>query len=416
MPDRASGFCVYNDVAVGIRWLLDQGAERVAYVDVDAHHGDGVERIFWDDPRVLTISLHEIGRDAVPRHRLPARPRRRRRRWATAVNVALPPGTGDAGWLRAFDAVVPAAAARSSQPQRPRHPARLRLPRRRPAGPPDADRGRPARRLRRPARPGARAGRRPLGGDRRRRLRDRRRGAAGLDATCSRSSPAGRSTPRRRPRRPGASYVADLLRRARAVPAHRRAEPRWRRLGARGTTRRPRSTGRSTRPAARCSRCTVWTPAVTVPGRWTDAHRPDIRRVQCDTPSHRATFLQALPHESHQALFSRERARGSSVGKPVACRTKDVVCHGTRAGDISEVKFLTVAEVAAMMRVSKMTVYRLVHDGDLPAVRVGRSFRVTEHATRTSTSSAALRRRLSARRRATRPRSPRLLGRPRASG
>ncbi len=48
------------------------------------------------------------------------------------------------------------------------------------------------------------------------------------------------------------------------------------------------------------------------------------------------------------------------------------------AGDMSEAKFLTVAEVAAMMRVSKMTVYRLVHNGDLPAVRVGRSFRVTE--------------------------------------
>ena len=48
-------------------------------------------------------------------------------------------------------------------------------------------------------------------------------------------------------------------------------------------------------------------------------------------------------------------------------------------GDISEVKFLTVAEVAAVMRVSKMTVYRLVHGGELPAVRVGRSFRVAEH-------------------------------------
>lgn len=46
--------------------------------------------------------------------------------------------------------------------------------------------------------------------------------------------------------------------------------------------------------------------------------------------------------------------------------------------DISEVKFLTVAEVAAVMRVSKMTVYRLVHNGELPAVRVGRSFRVSE--------------------------------------
>ncbi|GAB3264555.1 helix-turn-helix domain-containing protein [Alteromonas gracilis] len=48
-------------------------------------------------------------------------------------------------------------------------------------------------------------------------------------------------------------------------------------------------------------------------------------------------------------------------------------------GDISEVKFLTVAEVASVMRVSKMTVYRLVHGGDLPAVRVGRSFRVSEN-------------------------------------
>jgi excisionase family DNA binding protein len=48
------------------------------------------------------------------------------------------------------------------------------------------------------------------------------------------------------------------------------------------------------------------------------------------------------------------------------------------SGDISEVKFLTIAEVAAMMRVSKMTVYRIVHSGELPAVRVGRSFRVTE--------------------------------------
>ncbi|MGN6576174.1 MAG: helix-turn-helix domain-containing protein [Nocardioides sp.] len=49
-------------------------------------------------------------------------------------------------------------------------------------------------------------------------------------------------------------------------------------------------------------------------------------------------------------------------------------------GDISEVKFLTVAEVATVMRVSKMTVYRLVHSGELPAVRVGRSFRVQEDA------------------------------------
>jgi acetoin utilization protein AcuC len=66
MPDRASGFCIYNDVAVAIRWLLDQGAERVAYVDVDVHHGDGVERVFYDDPRVLTVSLHETGQMLFP--------------------------------------------------------------------------------------------------------------------------------------------------------------------------------------------------------------------------------------------------------------------------------------------------------------------------------------------------------------
>jgi acetoin utilization protein AcuC len=106
MPDRASGFCIYNDVAVGIRWLLDQGAQRVAYVDVDVHHGDGVERVFWDDPRVLTISLHESGQFLFPGTGFPEdtggpdAP-------GSAANVALPPGTGDSGWLRAFHAVVP---------------------------------------------------------------------------------------------------------------------------------------------------------------------------------------------------------------------------------------------------------------------------------------------------------------------
>jgi len=106
MPDRASGFCVYNDVAVAIRWLLDHGAQRIAYVDVDVHHGDGVERIFYDDPRVLTISLHETGQMLFPGTGFPddnGGPEAE----GTAVNVALPPGTSDAGWLRAFHAVVP---------------------------------------------------------------------------------------------------------------------------------------------------------------------------------------------------------------------------------------------------------------------------------------------------------------------
>jgi acetoin utilization protein AcuC len=106
MPAKGSGFCVYNDVAVAIRWLLDHGAERVAYVDVDVHHGDGVETVFYDDPRVLTISLHETGQMLFPGTGFPADnggPGAE----GSAVNVALPPGTSDAGWLRAFHAVVP---------------------------------------------------------------------------------------------------------------------------------------------------------------------------------------------------------------------------------------------------------------------------------------------------------------------
>jgi acetoin utilization protein AcuC len=106
MPDHASGFCIYNDVAIGIRWLLANGAQKVAYVDVDVHHGDGVERIFYDDPRVLTISLHETGQTLFPGTGFPQDCGSAAAQ-GYAVNVALPPGTGDGGWLRAFHAVVP---------------------------------------------------------------------------------------------------------------------------------------------------------------------------------------------------------------------------------------------------------------------------------------------------------------------
>ena len=106
MADRSSGFCIYNDVAVGIRWLLEQGAQKIAYVDVDVHHGDGVECIFYDDPRVLTISLHETGQALFPGTGFPTDCGEGDAE-GTAVNVPLPPGTGDAGWLRAFHAVVP---------------------------------------------------------------------------------------------------------------------------------------------------------------------------------------------------------------------------------------------------------------------------------------------------------------------
>jgi acetoin utilization protein AcuC len=115
MPERASGFCVYNDPAIAIARLLEIGAQRVAYVDVDVHHGDGVQAVFWDDPRVLTVSLHETPLALFPGTGFPDEvggPDA----LGSAVNVALPPGTGDAGWLRAFFAVVP-PILRAFQPE-----------------------------------------------------------------------------------------------------------------------------------------------------------------------------------------------------------------------------------------------------------------------------------------------------------
>ena len=106
MAGYASGFCVYNDPAIAIAWLLSQGAERVAYVDVDVHHGDGVQAAFWNDPRVLTISLHEDPATLFPGTGWPSETGGPDAE-GSAVNVALPAGTGDAGWLRAFHAVVP---------------------------------------------------------------------------------------------------------------------------------------------------------------------------------------------------------------------------------------------------------------------------------------------------------------------
>ncbi|WP_460107007.1 acetoin utilization protein AcuC [Streptomyces sp. YKOK-J1] len=106
MPGGASGFCIYNDAALAIARLLELGVERVAYVDVDVHHGDGVQAAFWEDPRVLTISLHEHPRTLFPQTGWPEETGAGAGE-GTAVNVALPAGTGDEGWVRAFHAVVP---------------------------------------------------------------------------------------------------------------------------------------------------------------------------------------------------------------------------------------------------------------------------------------------------------------------
>ncbi len=106
MPARASGFCVYDDPAVAIAWLLREGAERVAYVDVDVHHGDGVQFIFYDDPRVLTISIHEFAPWFFPGTG-DVTERGGRGAEGSAVNVPLPPFTSDDAWLDAFRSIVP---------------------------------------------------------------------------------------------------------------------------------------------------------------------------------------------------------------------------------------------------------------------------------------------------------------------
>ncbi len=105
MPAYAYGFCVFNDPVVAINYLLGKG-RRVVYVDIDAHHGDGVQAAFYDTDKVLTISLHESGMFLFP---------------GTggveemgvgagegySINLPLYPGTDDQLYLRAFREVVP---------------------------------------------------------------------------------------------------------------------------------------------------------------------------------------------------------------------------------------------------------------------------------------------------------------------
>ena len=106
MPSRASGFCVYDDPAIAIARLLERGVERIAYVDVDVHHGDGVQAIFYEDPRVLTISIHQSGETLFPGTGSVTE-RGAGRAVGTAVNIPLEPYTTDEAWLAAFRELVP---------------------------------------------------------------------------------------------------------------------------------------------------------------------------------------------------------------------------------------------------------------------------------------------------------------------
>lgn len=102
---HASGFCVFNDPALAIHYFLNRGM-RVAYVDIDAHHGDGVQEAFYDDDRVLTISVHESGQYLFPGTGAVADLGEGAGK-GYSVNLPLFPYTGDDDYIRAFSQVVP---------------------------------------------------------------------------------------------------------------------------------------------------------------------------------------------------------------------------------------------------------------------------------------------------------------------
>lgn len=109
LADRASGFCIYNDPALAIARARAAGL-RVLYVDLDVHHGDGVQALHLADPGVVTFSIHESGRYLFPGTGFveelgPGAAA------ATAVNVPLEPGTGETAWLAAVERLVPELAA-----------------------------------------------------------------------------------------------------------------------------------------------------------------------------------------------------------------------------------------------------------------------------------------------------------------
>lgn len=109
MRDRAWGFCIYNDPALAIARARQEGL-RVMYVDLDVHHGDGVQALFWDDPGVLTVSIHESGRYLFPGTG-DADEVGEGRAAGSVVNVPLPPYTGEDAWYAIVESYLPVLAA-----------------------------------------------------------------------------------------------------------------------------------------------------------------------------------------------------------------------------------------------------------------------------------------------------------------
>ncbi|NPB03211.1 MAG: acetoin utilization protein AcuC [Thermotogae bacterium] len=112
MPDRASGFCYLNDPVFAILGFLDR-YERILYLDVDGHHGDGVQMAFWRDSRVLTMSLHESGKFLFPGTGYEDE-MGEGKGYGYALNIPFPPGAGDDAYHMALERVVFPAIERFS--------------------------------------------------------------------------------------------------------------------------------------------------------------------------------------------------------------------------------------------------------------------------------------------------------------
>src|SRR5690242_5975047 len=106
-PERASGFCIFNDPAVSISYLKTKyKLERLVYLDIDAHHGDGVMYGFYDDPSLLDIDFHESGKYLFPGTGFPDEIGSNKAK-GLKLNVPLLPGTGDEAYMKAFHKIVP---------------------------------------------------------------------------------------------------------------------------------------------------------------------------------------------------------------------------------------------------------------------------------------------------------------------
>ena len=107
--DRGSGFCVYSDLAAAIAWIREAHGARVLYIDYDAHHGDGVQGIFYDDPEVLTLSIHESGRYLFPGTGF-VDELGDGEGFGYSLNVPLEPFTEDDSWIGLYERLLPDVA------------------------------------------------------------------------------------------------------------------------------------------------------------------------------------------------------------------------------------------------------------------------------------------------------------------